>query len=70
MMRGYFAPSPGNTVNLAAAARFQAASHARFRQAPRRRTRNNAETPHPMETLHAYSVFYFRRMQSFHANGG
>jgi hypothetical protein len=28
----------------------------------------NVETPHPVETSHAYSVFYFRRMQSFHAN--
>ena len=38
------------------------------RGAPRRRTRNNVETLHPVETPHAYSVFYFRRMQSFHAN--
>jgi hypothetical protein len=30
---------------------------------------NNVETLHPVETPHAYSVFYFRRMQSFHANG-
>jgi hypothetical protein len=26
----------------------------------------SVETLHPAETLHAYSVFYFHRMQSFH----
>jgi len=27
------------------------------------------ETPHPVETPHAYIVFYFRRTKGFHANG-
>jgi hypothetical protein len=30
----------------------------------------NVETPHPVETLHAYSMFYFHQTNSFHANGG
>jgi hypothetical protein len=30
---------------------------------------NNVETLHPAETFHAYDVFYFHRMQGFHANG-
>jgi pyridoxamine 5'-phosphate oxidase-like protein len=30
---------------------------------------NNVETPHPVETSHAYSVFSFRRTKSFQANG-
>ena len=39
------------------------------RGAPRCRGGKNVETPHPVETSHAYSVFYFRRAKSFHANG-
>jgi len=31
---------------------------------------NNMETPHLVETFHAYSVFYFHRTKSFHVNGG
>ena len=30
---------------------------------------NNVETPHPAEKKHAYIVFYFHRMQSFHDKG-
>jgi len=30
---------------------------------------NNVETPHPVETKHANSVFCFRRTKGFHANG-
>jgi hypothetical protein len=30
----------------------------------------NVETLHPVETFHTDRRFSFRRMQSFHANGG
>ena len=53
-----------------AAGRSRAGSYARFTEGRGASRGHNVETPHLVETSHAYSVFYFRRMQSFHANGG
>jgi hypothetical protein len=57
------------------AARSRTASRARVRGAREPAGRcgaaggKNVETPHLVETSHAYRVFYFRWMQSFHAVG-
>ena len=53
-----------------AGGRSRAGSYARFTEGRGASRGHNVETPHLVETSHAYSVFYFRRMQSFHANGG
>jgi len=60
---------PGNANNFAADERSRAASRARFTGRCGAARGNNVEIPHPVETTHAWRVFYFRRMQGFHANG-
>jgi hypothetical protein len=60
---------PGSQCRYsAAAARPKPPPHAWFAGRRGDACANNVETPHPVETFHANSVFYFHQMQGFHAN--